>query len=162
MPWVWVAGLPVGEPVEGATAQARWYDDDGEGRLVAWPSGGRPHPAALRADAAFVDPDGPATDLTAQLLAPGREPLFDDPAVQGLLRGLARWTEVGEGAFTSLTRDSSHWAGALCAGPVEVSLLAALGPVRRSRLEAGFASPRRQVLRGTQRSGGSPWPSPGA
>ncbi|MDQ6848832.1 MAG: hypothetical protein M3070_02355 [Actinomycetota bacterium] len=156
MPWVWLAALDTDESVvTGTLAAATWHG----GRLVAWPRGPRPHPAAMRADAAFIDPAGPATDLTVQVLEPGREPLYDDPAVQHLFRNLERWSEVGAGALTSLTRDSSHWAGALFAGPVELAGLVTVGAVRRGRLEAGFASTRRQVLHGTQRNAGAPWPA---
>lgn len=162
MPWLWMAELGLEEGYDGSLASARWEDRDGvAARLVAWPAGPRPHARAARADAGFVDPKGPATEVTVQLIEPGREPLYDDPAVQHLLRCLELWTEVGEGAITSLTRDPSHWAGSLFAGPVEIGGLAEIGPVRRGRLEAGFASARRQVLSGTQRNAGTPWPCAG-
>jgi len=159
MAWVWVASLQQDEAHQGSYAHACWEGHDAAGLLVAWHSGPRPRPDAMRADAAFVDPQGPANTLTFQLFEPGREPLFDDPAVQELLRKLELWTEVGEGAVTSLTRDSSHWAGALWAGPVELAGLTIVGPVRRGRIDAGFASARRQVLHGAQRNAGHPWPA---
>lgn len=158
MSWIWLADVAE-EEVTGPPplASGRW---DG-GHLLAWPAGRRPHPAALRADAAFLDTSGPEVDVTVQIVDPGREPLYDDPAVQELLRVLSRYHERGDGAVTTLTRDSSHWAGLIAVGHLDTGALTALGGVRYGRLAAGFASPRRQVVVGTQRNGGAPWPSPG-
>ncbi len=160
MSWVWLANLSGSELLTSHAPPLTTAEWQG-GHLCAWPSGRKPHTAAARADAAFIDPEGPATDITVQIIEPGREPLFDDPSVQGLLRALARYDEPGLGAMTTLTRDSSHWAGAVFVGHVDFRALGTLGPVHYGHLRAGFASSRRQVLTGTQRNAGAPWPATG-
>lgn len=162
MPWVWIAELPPTQAPAGCLTTVAFTDLSGAvTRLAAWPAGRRPHPGAVRADAAFVDPAGPVTDLTVQLVEPGREPLFDDPAVQYVLSALQSRQSACSGAVTSLVRDESHWSGALIAGRHDTAGLGLLGPVRRGRLDAGFAAARCQVLHGTQRYQGLPWPCTG-
>ena len=151
MSWVWLVLSE--EPIPHAAAGAQLGD---RRWLTAWEPGPKPQPGARRADAAIVDPDGPATTVDLQWLPHGREPLYDDHAVQHALRRLAAFPS---GPVTTLTRDSSHWCGALIVG--DGSPLRTLGPVHRMTVAAGLLSARPQVLHGTQRWSGAPWPSRG-
>lgn len=176
--WVWLVRPGLDGPLErhilGGTASliARvpltWPDGHRE-TLAALSAGPRPHRTARRADAALIDPAGPATRAVVQWLDDGREPLFDDPAVQHVLRLLAAWPG---GPVSTLTRDSVRYCGAI---RVETSArnmphggadgwpLRLLGAAPTCEVGAGLLARRASTVHGTQRSGGSPWPAaPGA
>lgn len=157
--WLWLT-LTDDEPAGTLARAVLTWPDGRRQHLSARPAGVRPAADARRADAALVDPDGPAGRALVQWLPEGREPLFDDPAVQQVLRQLAAWPG---GPVSTLTRDSTHYCGAVQAvradGPVDDSPLRTLGPVPVCRLGPGLLAVRARTLHGTQRNGGAPWPA---
>ena len=171
MPVVWLAvraaGVPGQQDRGKPLAVVAAVDSTGGRREVrCWSAGSRPAVDAVQADAAVVDPSGPARRVSLQLFGRGRAPLFDDPAVQYALRSLAAARQPGDGPLTALTRDPVHYAGSLlvwdAAGsrpPGGSEALRALGPMEVLDIEAGLLSPRPQILHGTQREGGQPWPA---
>lgn len=169
--WVWLVRT---HPADGfqprrgergplARADLTWPD----GRrdiLTAWPAGPRPQQTARRADAALIDPQGPATRAVVQWLEEGREPLFDDPSVQHVLRSLAAWPG---GPVSTLTRDTVRYCGAVQASPAfepdHVGQgswpLRMLGAAPTCEIGSGLLATRSSTVHGTQRSGGAPWPA---
>ena len=136
-------------------------EDGWTGTLTAWPAGPRPVPGARRADAAVLDLRGSPARAVVQWLPEGREPLFDDPAVQHSLRLLAAWPD---GPVTTLTRDSTRYCGAVqvlaIAAAEDGWPLRALGPAPVYDVGAGLLAARSRNLHGTQRNAGAPWPAP--
>ena len=166
--WVWVALAPdsqIDQPAKDAAlalAVAPVRRGDGwTGTLTAWPAGPRPVTGARRADAALVDPRAHPARAAVQWLPEGREPLFDDPAVQHTLRLLAAWPA---GPVSTLTRDSTRYCGAvqvLPAGAAEDGWpLRALGPTAIYDVGPGMLAARSRTVHGTQRNAGAPWPAP--
>ncbi len=62
-------------------------------------------------DAYLADPEADEAWVSLVLIPVGPEPLFDDPAVRGALRRALEGPPAD--AFSTLVRDSSHFAGAL-------------------------------------------------
>jgi hypothetical protein len=173
--WVWLVRM---RPADGSVTRTRdrglpliahaslsWPDGRRE-ILAACPAGPRPEPAARRADAALVDTQGPATRAVVQWLKEGREPLFDDPAVQQVLRLLAAWPG---GPVSTLTRDTVRYCGAVqvvaTAGGTGRSdeagwPLLLLGAAPVCEVGPGLLATRSRTVHGTQRSEGAPWPAP--
>ncbi|MCA1713100.1 MAG: hypothetical protein LC789_16270 [Actinobacteria bacterium] len=157
--WLWLT-LTDDEPAGVLARAALTWPDGRRQHLSAWPAGHRPAAGARRADAALVDPGGPACHAVVQWLPEGREPLFDDPAVQQVLRRLAAWPG---GPLSTLTRDSTRYCGAVQALPARsysASPLRALGPAPICQVGPGLLAVRARTLHGTQRNGGTPWPAP--
>ena len=180
--WVWLARLESADPLPDplrpgcdaggsapvARASLSWPDGRRE-TMAAWDAGARPTPGARRADAALVDPAGPATRAVVQWLEEGRDPLFDDLAVQHALRMVAAWPA---GPLTTLTRDSVHYSGAVQVvpggrrpgegHPRESSEwpLRLLGPTWACAVGPGLLATRTRTVHGTQRYRGLPWPTP--
>lgn len=156
----------VAEEPEDAWARAAVRDLDGTGRgwLAAW-RGKRPAPAVGAADPAALDPRGEPAWVSLLLIAPERDVLFDDGAVQEARRRVL--AERPWAAVTTLSRDASRFGG---------SLLAARGPDARRRLAedpfrllgiplrlevgpglVGVSPPLPAPV--IERAGGLPWPA---
>lgn len=171
--WVWLVRT---HPIDGLGPRTRergaplvpsatlsWPDGRRE-ILAACAVGHQPEPTARRADAVLIDPGEPATCAVAQWLEEGREPLFDDPSVQQVLRLLAAWPG---GPVSTLTRDTVQYCGAVPVAPASEPgheaegrwPLRSLGAATPAKLGRAFLPPGRG-LHGTQRSGGAPWPAP--
>jgi len=171
--WCWLALLPEAGPTGGAgpvevLARADASDlDTGApaGTLVAWSAGPRPHPAALRSDAAAVDPAGAACRVSLLLLGQDEAPLFDDPAVSGAIRRVL--AGPAPSAVTTLTRDPVHLAGAVWVTRgsrprPDDDPFARLGPVRRLAVGPGLFAATPPVAGPVgQRYAGQPWPATG-
>jgi hypothetical protein len=159
--WLWLTLETASASRALAWASLTWPD----GRrdvLAAWAAGSRPRADARRVDAALIDPGGPAVPAVVQWLPTGREPLFDDPAVQQALR---RFTAFPAGPVSTLTRDATRYCGAVQVLTGDVadaadSPLRALGPAPLCRVGSGLLAVRGRPLHGTQRRGGAPWPAP--
>jgi hypothetical protein len=168
--WVWLALSPasaVDQPpadtaLTVAVAEVR-RGDGWTGTLTAWPAGPRPVRGARRADAALIDPRAHAARAVVQWLPEGREPLFDDPAVQHTLRLLTAWPA---GPTSTLTRNSTHYCGAIQVLPAGAAgdgwPLRALGPTPVYDVGPGLLAARPRTLHGTQRNAGAPWPATAA
>jgi len=172
--WVWLVRMHPADGLEpciseGATpliarATLSWPDGRRE-ILAACLAGPRPAPTARRADAALIDPEGPATRAVVQWLEEGREPLFDDPSVQNVLRLLAAWPG---GPVSTLTRDTVRYCGAVQVAPASAPgqegegrwPLRLLGSAPTCEVGPGLLANRSRAMHGTQRSGGAPWPAP--
>ncbi len=166
-PDCWLA-LLAEEPADAwACAGVRDLDGTPRGWLAAWRGERpeiRPHPPGA-ADPAALDPRGEPAWASLLLIAPERDVLFDDGAVQEARRRVL--AERPWAAVTTLSRDASRFGG---------SLLAARGPGARRRLaEDPFALIGRPLrlavgpgLVGVspplpapviERAGGLPWPA---
>lgn len=135
----------------------------GEHVLSAWPdTDRRPHPLARRLDPRVLDLGGPPAQVS--LLWPDREhlPLFDDPAVVQARRAALRLPAPR--AVSSLTVDSTHFAGSLWVGDdvagVSMDPFRLVGAVQVLSVGAGLLG-RAVTLVGPalERYGGAPWPS---
>lgn len=151
------------------TAVAARHSSGAPWSLRCWSAGPRPATDAVQVDAALVDLAGPARRVSLQQFERGRAPLFDDPAVQALLQALAAVRSAGDGPLSTLTRDSVHYAGALLAWDVAgtrphggAEAVARLGRLEVIDVDAGLLATRPQVLHGTQRENGQPWPAASA
>lgn len=164
--WCWFAVIP--EPMPGTLASATATDLDGRpaGVLAAWPAGRKPVRDAVRMAAGIVDAGGAEAWASLVLVPRDRAPLFDDTAVSGALRAvLAGPPPVG---FSTLVRDSSHFAGAITLFR-DVDRSSFLGdPFRRIHpatvLRVGpgmFGSAPPPIGPVIQRYSGQPWPVAG-
>lgn len=149
------ACAPATDLITGATA----------GWLAAWLRASKPVRHALRADPAAFDPDGPPGRASYVLIAPPREVIFDDPAVQRarqlLLQAGGPWTAV-----TTLVADSSHFAGSLLAAPGDRAFedpFSLVAQPRELALGPGLLSPGPLRLPAPviERWAGQPWPQAG-
>ena len=135
----------------------------GDGVLAGWLDvERRPHPLARRADPRVLDPDGEPAVVSLLWPDVARLPLFDDPAVvQARRRARAGPTPR---CATTVTVDSSHWAGSLWAPRAGTDLrddpFRLLGRPTVLHVGAGllgqtvaFAGPAQE------RYAGAPWPA---
>lgn len=147
-----------------AWAAAPLHDAAGtpDGWLAAWRADRRPVAGAVRCDPRALDPGGRAA--TAWLLLLDHRVLFDDPAIQrGRQRLLAHG---GFSAITTLSRDASTFAGALCAwhgGWAPDDPFPEAGPSRRVSVGPGLLSDGPPLLPSAivERYAGRPWPAEG-
>jgi len=131
--------------------------------LSAWPdTDRRPHPLARRLDPRVLDPSGPPAQVSLLWLDLEHLPLFDDPAVVQARRAALHLPAPR--AVSSLTVDSTHFAGSLWVGDnaagVGMDPFRLVGPVRVLSVGAGLLG-RAVTLVGPalERYGGAPWPS---
>jgi hypothetical protein len=133
--------------------------------LAAWAAGRKPVPHAIRMDARVVDPAGESAWASLVLIPPGREPLFDDPAVSGALRHVLDGPP--RDAVSTFVRDSSHFVGAVTVERHDPRRLrddpfARLHPAKVLHVGGGLFGqvppPPGPV---TQRYAGQPWPAAG-
>jgi hypothetical protein len=172
MSWAWFAVLDPAVAADAAAAawalaQAPAMTTGGEaaGVLAAWPAGRKPVRHALRIDAHAIDPEGPAGTVSLVVVPPGREPLFDDPAVSQAMRRVL--SDPPADAFTTFVRDSSHFCGSLTVRRRDPWALrddpfARLGPRRILEVGPGLlpAIGRVPALGPVvQRYAGQPWPA---
>lgn len=163
-PDCWLA-LVAEEPADAwACAAVRDLDGTARGWLAAW-RGKRPAPDVGAADPAALDARGEPAWVSLLLIAPERDVLFDDGAVQEARRRVL--AERPWAAVTTLSRDASRFGG---------SLLAARGPDARRRLAedpfrllgiplrlevgpglVGVSPPLPAPI--IERAGGLPWPA---
>jgi hypothetical protein len=171
MSWCWFAVVDETDDAQARAAQtalasAHAATDAGATLvLAAWPAGRKPLRHAVRMDGHVVDPDGEPAWLSLVVVPPGREPLFDDPAVSGALRRVLDGPPAD--AVSTFVRDSSHFAGAVTVERTDRRRLhddpfARLHAALVLRVEAGLFGkvppPPGPV---TQRYAGQPWPAAG-
>lgn len=165
MSWCWFAAVHAtpGDAVAAAAA----HGHGGSVVLAAWAAGRKPVPHAARIDARIIDPAGEPCWASLLDICDRRAPLFDDPAVSGVLRAVLAAPPVD--GLSTLTRNSTQLAGSVTVlrGPDAARRLREdpfrrLAPGRILQVAAGpFGATSPPPGPGIQRYDGQPWPAAG-
>ncbi len=164
--WVWLALVPESPPEALAAAPVTGADGRPAGVLAAWPSGPKPVPGVLRCDAAGIDPAGEPAWASYVVVPAELAPLYDDDVVSQSIRTVLQ--DPAPAGVSTLTRDTSHFAGSLLwirdeqPDRLRDDPFARIHPPLVLRVGAGLlGAPPTPAGPAGQRYAGKPWPAAG-